>query len=46
MHKQKSIQENKTHKILCNFEIQIDHLIPTRRTYLVLIKKKEEPGER
>ena len=25
MHKLESVQENATHKILCNFEIQTDH---------------------
>ena len=29
-------------KILCNFEIQIDHLIPARRPDLVLIYKKKK----
>ena len=33
--------ENKTHKILWDFEIQTDELIPVRRPDRVLIKKKK-----
>ena len=32
---------NKTHKVFCDFEIQKDHLIPTRRPELVLINNKK-----
>ena len=42
MHKPESVLENEMHKIHWNFEIQMDHLIPTRRPYLELIKKKKE----
>ena len=39
MHKPESILENKTHKILWDFEIQTDHAIPARRLDQVLINK-------
>ena len=38
LHKAESVLENET---LWNFEIQTDHLIPTRRPCLVLINKKK-----
>ena len=41
MYKQESIPENGTHKILCNFEIQTDNLIPTRRPDWEIINKKK-----
>ena len=41
MHKPESVLENETHKILWDFEIQTDHLIPARRPDLVLINKKK-----
>ena len=40
MHKPKSVPENKMHKILWNFEMQTDHLIPARIPNLVMIKKR------
>ena len=40
--KPKSVLENETLKILCDFEIQRDNLIPTRRTDSELINKKNE----
>ena len=40
MHKPESVVENKTHKILWNFEIQTDHQIPARRPDLVINKKR------
>ena len=40
-HKPESVLENETHKILLDFEIQTDHLIPARRPDLVLINKKK-----
>ena len=43
MHKPESVLENETHKILWDFEIKTDHLIPARRPDLVLINKKERP---
>ena len=39
MHKSESFQENETHKILWDFEIQSDPPILARRSELVLIKK-------
>ena len=41
MHKPESVLENETHKILWDYEIQTDHLIPARRPDLVLINKKK-----
>ena len=41
MHKPESDLENETHKILRNFEIQIDHLIPAIRADIVIINKKK-----
>ena len=41
VHKTESVLENKTHKILWDFEIQTDHQIPPKRPVLVLIKKKK-----
>ena len=41
MHKTVSVEENETHKILCDFEIQIDHLILSRRLDLVINNKKQ-----
>ena len=40
MHNPTSVQENKTHKLLCDFEIQTDHLILIRRPDLVIFKNK------
>ena len=37
MHKTESVLENETHKILKDFGIHTDHLIPTRRSDLMLI---------
>ena len=42
MHKQESVQENETHEILWDFEIQTSHTILTRRPDLFLIIKKEK----
>ena len=39
-HKPESVQENEMHKILLDFEIQMDDQIPARRPDLVLIKKR------
>ena len=41
MNKLKSVRENKTYKILWNFEIEMDYPIPARRLDLVLINKKK-----
>ena len=42
MHKPEFVLVNETLKILRDFEIQRDHLIPVRRANLVLIRKKKE----
>ena len=46
---QESVQENETHKILCNFVIQMDHLISARRPDLVVVvvnnNNKRKPVE-
>ena len=42
MHKPESAQKNETHKILWDFEIQTDHLIPARRPELL---QKREPAD-
>ena len=36
MHKPESVQENEMHEILCDSEIQRDHLIPARKADLVI----------
>ena len=41
MHKPASVLENDTHKLLCDFNIQADHLIPARRPDLIMINKKK-----
>ena len=42
MHNPASVLENETHKLLWDFDIQIDHLILTRRPDLVIINKKKK----
>ena len=41
MHNQAPVLENATHKILWDFNIQTDHLIPARRPGLIIINKKK-----
>ena len=41
MHNPESVLENDMHKLLCDFEIQSDHLISARRPDLIIINKKE-----
>ena len=41
MHKQESAPKNVVHKILSDFEIQPDHLIPHRRPDQEMITKKK-----
>ena len=41
MYKPKPVQENDTHKILWDFEIQTNHLTLTRKLDLVLISEKK-----
>ena len=42
MHNSASVLENDTHKLLCDFNIQTDHLIPNRRPDFIIINKKRE----
>ena len=41
MHNPAPVQENATHKLLWDFNIQTDHLIPARRPDLIIINKKK-----
>ena len=41
MHNQAPVQENDSHKLLWDFNIQTDHLIPARRPDLIMINKKK-----
>ena len=41
MHNPAPVQENATHKLRGDFNLQTDHLIPTRRPDLIIIKKKK-----
>ena len=42
MHKPKSVQKNEKHKIPWDFEIQTDHIIPTKRPGLVIMNNKKK----
>ena len=44
-HKLEFVLENEMHKVLWDFEIQTDHLIPGRRPDLIIIKDKREAVE-
>ena len=46
MPKPESTLENETHKILRDFEIQTDHLIPARRPDLVIVNGKKKRTKR
>ena len=46
MHKPVSVREKETHRILCDFEIQMAHLISTRQLDAVDLQKKGEKKER
>ena len=41
MHNPAPVLENDTHKVLWDFNIQTDHLIPARRPDLIIINKKK-----
>ena len=41
MHNPAPFQENDTHKLLGDYNIQTDHLIPARRSDLIIINKKK-----
>ena len=42
MHNPAPVLENDSHKLLWDFNIQTDHLIPARRPDLIIINKKRE----
>ena len=42
MHNPTPVLENDTHKLLWDFNIQTDHLIPARRPNLTIINKKKK----
>ena len=42
MHNPAPVLENDSHKLLWDFNIQTDHLIPARRHDLIIINKKKE----
>ena len=42
MHNPAPVLENDTHKLLWDFNIQTDHLIPARRPDLIIINKKKK----
>ena len=44
MHNPAPVLENDTHKLLWDFNIQTDHLIPARRPDLIIIKKEKKKG--
>ena len=42
MHNPAPVLENDTHKLLWDFNIQTDHLIPARRPDLIIINNKKK----
>ena len=46
MHNPASVQENDSHKLHWDFEIQTDHLIAARRPDLIIIRKKRKEKKR
>ena len=42
MHNPAHVLENDTHKLIWDFNIQTDHLIPARRPDLIIINKKKK----
>ena len=46
MHNSAPVLENATHKLLCDFNIQTDQLIPARRPNLIIINKKKKKKKR
>ena len=42
MHNPAPVLENDSHKLLWDFNIQTDHLIPVRRSDLIIINKKKK----
>ena len=43
MYKPDSVHKNDMHTILLDIEMQMDHLMQSRKLELVLINKKKEP---
>ena len=41
IHNPAPVLENDTHKLLWDFNIQTDYIMPTRRPELIIIKKKK-----
>ena len=41
MHNPAPVLENDTHKLLCDFNIETDRLIPARKLDLIIINKKK-----
>ena len=39
MHKSESVLENKTYKILIDFDIEMDHLMSSKRSEIMMINK-------
>ena len=45
MHNPAPVLEKDTHKLLWDFNIQTDHLIPARRPDLIIINKNKNKSE-
>ena len=45
MHNPAPVLEDAAYKLLSDFNIQTDHLIPARRPDLIIINKKRELGK-
>ena len=45
MHNLALVQENDTHKLLWDFDIETDHLISARRPDLIIINKKRKSAK-
>ena len=45
-HKSESVLDNEMYEFLCDFAIQSEHLIPTRRPNLMIITKKKKKKKR
>ena len=46
MHNPAPVRENDTHKLLWDFNIQTDHLIPAKRSDFIIINKKKREFEK
>ena len=46
MHNPTSVQENETHKLLWDFDIQTDHVTSARRPDLIIINNKRKKKKR